>query len=89
MVTAQIRHGAPTVKAAHALDREPDDRITVGDVLGYLLGGCALVIARVPVRVLRGGVVMKPWVQNLILIAFALVMTAIAAAYMYWLGGAR
>ena len=31
---------------------------------------------------------MKPWVQNLILIAFALVMTAIAAAYMYWLGGA-
>jgi len=31
---------------------------------------------------------MKPWVQNLILIVFALVMTAIAAAYMYWLGGA-
>jgi len=25
-MTAQIRHGAPTVKAAHALDREiPDD----------------------------------------------------------------
>ena len=43
-MTAQIRHGAPTVEAAHALDREPVDRITVGDALGYLLGGCALVI---------------------------------------------
>ena len=24
-MTAQIRHGAPTVRAAHALDREPSD----------------------------------------------------------------
>ena len=43
-MTAQIRHGAATVRAAHALDREPVDRITVGDALGYLFGGLALVI---------------------------------------------
>ena len=43
-MTAQIRHGAPTVKAAHALNPEPVDRITVGDALGYLFGGLALVI---------------------------------------------
>jgi len=50
-MTAQIRHGAPTVRAAHALDRtahpikrEPiEPRLTLGDVLGYILGGLALV----------------------------------------------
>jgi len=52
VVTAQIRHGAPTVMAAHALDRaahpikrEPiEPRLTLGRALGYLFGGFALVI---------------------------------------------
>ena len=51
-MTAQIRHGAATVRAAHALDhaahpikREPiEPRLTLSRALGYLAGGCALVI---------------------------------------------
>ena len=50
-MTAQIRHGAPTVMAAHALDRaahpikrEPiEPRLTLGRALGYLFGGLAMV----------------------------------------------
>jgi hypothetical protein len=44
VVTAQIRRGAPTVEAAHALDREPvAPRLTLGSALTYLFGGLAIV----------------------------------------------
>ena len=43
-MTAQIRRGAPTVEAAHALDREPvAPRLTLGSALTYLFGGLAIV----------------------------------------------
>ena len=48
-MTAQIRRGAPTVQAAHALDREPTaDPITAGQILG----GIALVLVLIVVAFL-------------------------------------